>query len=155
MWVDRGAPPPSSGARPIRIRSGPPTLEWELTPADPSIHTNTYTCTHRRLYRDLAQVVGSDPSWGFGGAIATALGCTPIDLEGTEELLLDRPPARRCVGCVLRVVLGRWKLRARATQTNHHRHHRQQRTITRSHIQGGRGAGTHRPDEAGDGACAG
>lgn len=51
--------------------------------------------TRRRLYRDMAQVVGSDPSWGFSGAIATALGCTPIDLEAPQELLLDPPPAQR------------------------------------------------------------
>ena len=45
----------------------------------------------------MAQVVGSDPSWGFSGAIATALGCTPIDLEAPQELLLDPPPAQRYV----------------------------------------------------------
>ena len=42
-------------------------------------------------------MVGSDPSWGFSGAIATALGCAPIDLEAPQELLLDPPPAQRYV----------------------------------------------------------
>lgn len=46
-------------------------------------------------------MMGSDPSWGFSGAVATALGCTPIDLEGPQELLLDPPLAQRCVVAVI------------------------------------------------------
>lgn len=53
------------------------------------------THSHRRLYADLGQAFGSDPSYGFGDVMAKALGCSPIDLAAPEELLLDPPPAQR------------------------------------------------------------
>lgn len=49
------------------------------------------------MYIDLARVLGSDPTWGFSNVVADALGCTPVDLATPDELLLDPPPAQRCV----------------------------------------------------------
>lgn len=53
------------------------------------------------MYIDLARVLGSDPTWGFSNVVADALGCTPVDLATPDELLLDPPPAQRCVHVLL------------------------------------------------------
>ncbi len=52
-------------------------------------------CPHRRIYADLAEVFGSDPTWGLHAVMMSALNCTAIDLADPEELLYDPSPAAR------------------------------------------------------------
>lgn len=51
------------------------------------------------MYIDLARLMGTDPTWGYVNVMAGALGCTPMDITTPDELLLDPPPAQRCVHC--------------------------------------------------------
>lgn len=50
-----------------------------------------------RQYADMALILGSDPTWGVCDVIAGALGCTPVDIAAPGDLVLDPPPAQRCV----------------------------------------------------------